>query len=358
MMSPVANNYIKTLERVERQLFNMAFPERHPEPLTYEEIQALSFEVNTLDIMELYREAVSSESIRLYKGMFSDILSNPHVTNGTARNRITIIPYYPAGVTIENDNGNKILFSMSDKGLIGTETDAEGRELAEYEIISYLFDGDRITGRLQDEGRNSDFILFFLSQTNQLQEAIFERWEDVRVMFDYIEKGNLKKFKNADFNISLLEKEGKEKPIAWKAKHSIISENANEEDVMRVTSTMCRPKSSNFTFNMIDVKLHGKTKNLHTYLLTKGKGCLRLSEGDWYITLRALEYGLPSLISNGNRLDVLNYVFMVYADRYIHKDSRDEYKARVRTQIESFGKVVKDNLHTEEKEEIKKLMVI
>ena len=357
MMYPIANNYVETLERVRRQLSEMAFTERHPEPMAYEEIQTMIGEVLRLNIMELYREAVNSDSLRLYKSMFSDILTNPHVVNGTTKKRITILPYYPAGTTIVSDSGNNIALSMIDGRLIGTETDAEGKEIAKHEIISYLFDGDRITKRLLDESRNADYILFFLSQTNQLQEAIFERWEDVRVMFDYIEKPNLKKYKR-DFDTALLEKEGKEKPKAWKAKPAIISEIVKEEDIIRVTSKMLRPKSSNFTFNMIDVRIHGKSKNLHTYLLTKGNGCLRLSENDWYITLKALEYGLPSLISNGNRLDVLYYVFMVYADRYIHKDSRDEYKERVREQIEGFGKVVKDNLHTEEKEEINRLMQI
>ena len=340
MKYPIANNYIETLERVRRQLFGVAFPERHPDPLAYEEIQAMASDVNALDIMKLYREAVSSDSMRLYKGMFSDILRNPHVVNGTARKRITILPYYPAGTTLINDNGNKIVISASDKGLIGTETDAEGKELAEHEIISYLFDGDRITKRLLDEGRNADYILFFLSQTNQLHEAIFERLEDVRVMFDYIEKGNLKKFKKADFDTALLEKEGKEKPEAWKAE-TIIMDKANSEDVEKAAKHY-RGSGNTFIPDYRKIKNNGNTYILLTFLKggykKKGVGCLR--PGTEQSTLKvALEGGVLSEISNGNRVDILLYVFEVFSKKYISTLDRDKYNEDIRLQAAKFGKV-------------------
>lgn len=352
MKYPIANNYIDTLERVVKQLHRIAYTELHPESLAYEEIQALAYEVNSLDIMKLYREAVNSDDTKLYKGQFSDILSNNLVVNGTARNRLTILPYYPAGVTIEGDNGNKIIISASDNGLIGSELDAKGNTVATQSVISYLFDGDKITKRLLDEGRNANYIVFFLSQTNQLQEAIFERWEDVRVMFYYIEKRHLDKFKNKDFTTSLLEYEGKAKPEAWKVKPELNTNLATFDDINNATNQHYKPCN---TYIMPNVRLHGKSVNLYTYLQNKGKGCLRPLER-WDVLLRALDSGVLSEIANGNRLDILYYVFMVYADKYIHKDSRDQYKESIRQQIERFGKSVKDNLHKEEKDEINKLM--
>lgn len=340
MEYPIANNYIETLERVRRQLFEMAFTERHPEPLAYEEIQAMASDVNALDIMKLYREAVSSDSLKLYKGMFSDILNNPHVVNGTARKRITILPYYPAGTTLVSDIGNNIALSMTDGRLIGTETDAEGKELAKHEVVSYLFDGDRITKRLMDEGRNARYILFFLSQTNQLQEAIFERWEDVRVMFDYIEKGKLKKFKNADFTTSLLEKEGKEKPEAWKAE-TIIKDKANSEDVEKAAKHY-RGSGNTFIPDYRKIKQNGSTYILLTFLKggysKKGVGCLR-PDTEQSTLKTALEGGVLSEISNGNRVDILLYAFEVYSAKYISTLDRDKYNEDVRLQAAKFGNV-------------------
>ena len=356
MKYPIANNYIETLERVRRQLSEMRFTERHPEPLAYEEMQALSHDVLTLDIMKLYREAVSSDSPRLYKGMFSDILTNPHVVNGTTKKRITILPYYPAGTTIVSDSGNNIALSMIDGRLIGTETDAEGKEIAKHEIISYLFDGDRITKRLLEEGRNADYILFFLSQTNQLQEAIFERWEDVRVMFDYIEKPNLKKYKK-DFDITLLEKEGKEKPEAWKAKN-IITDKVSSKDI-EDAAILYKLSGNTFIVNYNSVKMRGKSYDLFSFLnggySTKGTGCFRAG-ADSRILYKALEGGVLYELSNGNRLDILCYTFMVYADKYIHVNDREKYKESIRLQAAKFGYTYRDNLPKEISTAIDKLM--
>lgn len=377
MKYPVANNYIETLERVTKQLHEMAFSERHPEPLTYEEIQAMASEVNMLDIMRLYSEAVSSDSLRLFKGMFSDILSNPHVVNGTARKRITIFPYYPASVTLINDNGNKIALSKEKRELVvpgtdeegkkversiisyilvGTETDAEGKELAKHEVISYLFDGDKITKRLLDEGRDAQYILFFLSQTNQLQEAIFERWEDVRVMFDYIEKPNLKKYQK-DFNIALLEKEGKEKPEAWKAKN-IITDKVSSENI-EVAAVNYKDSSNRFIVDYRSIKQHGKEYDLFSFLnggySTKGVGCFRAG-ADFQILKKALEGGVLYELSNGNRLDILCYAFMAFADNYIHVNDRKKYKDSIRLQAERFGYTYKDNLTKEISTAIDKLI--
>ncbi len=360
MKYPIANNYVETMKRVEKQLFDIAFTERHPEPLTYEEIQALAYEVNTLDIMELYKETDNSDSIKLYKGQFSDILSNPLVVNGTARNRLTILPYYPAGVTIESDTGNKVVFSMGSNGLIGSEIDSEGNTVATHSVISYLFDGAKITKRLVKEGwdrntfKSEDHkLFFFFSQLNQLQEAIFERWEDVRIMFDYLEKPNLKKYKDS-FSTAILEK-AKEKPEAWKRKPTIIADTIDEKEFDSILAERQRFTSSRETFNMNDIKDCGKHLNLHTFLTKNGKGCLK-SGTNWNMLRRALEYGALTEISNGNRLDILLYVFTAYADKYVHMDERDKYKNSINEQIESFGKKIKPNLHTDEMKLIKRLL--
>lgn len=354
MKYPIANDYIDTLERVTKRLSGLAYIEQHPEPLVYEEIQAMALDINKLDIKALYREAVNSDSQKLYKGMFSDILSNPHVVNGTAKKRLTLLPYYPDGTTIKNDSGNDVIICMGNNGLKGTEKDSEGNILAEYDIISYLFNGDAITKRLQDEGRDNKYILFFLSQTNQLQESIFERWDDVRIMFDYIENQHLKKYsKEPFFRVDILEKD-KAKPEAWKPKPEV--QTLTEEDFSIILSTKQRYKASNKTFNMIAIKLYGKPVDLHIYLTTRGKGCLKLGV-DWYMLQRALEFGVLSEISNGNRLDILLYVFTTYADTYINKDVRDDYKESINQQIKTFGKATKSNLHNDEMEIIKKLMI-
>ena len=75
-----------------------------------------------------------------------------------------------------------------------------------------------------------------------------------------------------------------------------------------------------------------------------------------------MEGGVLSEVANGNRLDILYYVFMVYADNYIHINSegkyrsRDEYKKSIKQQIDSFGKTVKLNLPKNKRKEIEKLL--
>lgn len=354
MNYPIANNYIDTLERVKKQLFDIAFTDRHPEPLAYEEIQAMTYEILNLDIMKLYREAVSSESLRLYKGMFYDILSNRLVTNGTARRRIMLLPYYPSGVTLIGDNGNKIIISTTEGRLIGTEMDDEGKELAKHDVISYLFNGDMVTKRLQDEGRNSDYILFFLSQTNQLQEAIFERWDDVRVMFEYIEKGNLKKY-SKDFGIDLLEK-AKEKPKVCNTK-TIVTNNVNSDSVEE--SFVLYNYTNTFIVDYRKITRNGQRYDLLSFLKggysKRGTGCLRPGV-DCRTLRRALEGCVVLEISNRNRLDILCYTFSVFADLYIAKKDREKYKESIMTQAEKLDYRYKDNLPTDIKQAINELL--
>ena len=368
MKYQIANNYIETLERVTKQLFEMAYTERHPEPLTYEEIQALAYDVNTLDIMKLYREAyreaVNSDSLRLYKSMFSDILSNPHVVNGTARKRITILPYYPPGFTLVSDGGNNISISWKGGRVIGSETDSYGEEIAKHEIISYLFDGDMITKRLIKEGwewenkfqSEEHKLLFYFSQLNQLQEAIFERWEDVRVMFDYIEKPNLKKYKR-DFDTALLEKQ-KAKPEAWNAKPTILGGVVTYDEVDR-TKGYYHKTGNTIAIDFRQIKWNKKKHNLLTFLsangFTRGIGCIRpFVESDKNSILRkALEVGALSKISNGNRVDVLLCVFMTFAKKYIDEVDREKYLHSVKQQSTTFEKDIVTN-ETKIPKEIKK----
>lgn len=359
MKYPIANNYIETLERVTKQLYEMAFTERHPEPLAYEEIQAMASEVNALDIVKLYSEAASSDSLRLYEIMFTNILSNPHVVNGTARKRITIIPYYPNGLIFESDNGNKLHYSIKDGMLIGIATYADGNT-TEYEVISYLFDGDRITKRLIKEGWDKNTfnseehkLLFFFTQLNQLQESIFERYEDVRILFDFLENNHLKKYKNVnpaknpDAFISLLEKEGKEKPEAWKAKTTITNDEVSYNDVDKEAkiyiNSYNRPPGT-YVVGMRTFNIEGKKHDLLTFLKggwsKRAEGCLKdISNG---ALQKALEGGVFSMISNGKNVDILLYAFEVYAQNYINKLDQEKYKENIRVQASTFDK----NLNT------------
>lgn len=320
MRTEMAYKYTETLEKAERHLFRMAFVEYHPEPLAYEEIQALCSEVSALDIMRLYAEAVKAQAekvLNVYEGLFVDILTNPHNSDrqspkrpSVARDRMNISPYYPAGTTIRSLDGNPVIYSMNDGKLICTETDKDGNVVAVNDVISYLFDGGRIVNRLQDEGRDADYIIFFLSQVEQLQYGVLEAWDYVRIMFDYLKNQQLKKYNGKTFDSLLSPKTSR-------------AENKNLDSVFSgVTNRgFYRTKGTYIAITKKDA-LTQEFKTLADEL----SRTLKIGVDSGILT-KALEVCDLEGISNGNRLELLFFAFKTYAERYVDIKDRDEYMA-------------------------------
>lgn len=322
MRTDMAYKYADTLERAERHLFRMAFTEYHPEPLAYEEIQELFSEVSSLDIMKLYAEAVKAQTekmLNVYESLFVDILTNPHNNDranpkrpSVANDRMNLPPYYPAGTSIRSLKGNPVRYSMNDGKLICTETDKEGDAIAVNDVISYLFDGERIVKRLQDEGRDADYIIFFLSQVNQLQDGVLEALDFVRIMFDYLKNQHLKKYNGKTIDSLLSHKTSRAEN---KERNSVFS-GVTKRGYYRTKDTY--------------IALTKKDKTLADELsktLKKGVDSGKLTE--------ALEVCDLEGISNGNRLELLFYAFMTYAGLYVDIKDRDKYIADLTEQAQS-----------------------
>lgn len=359
MRTDMANKYTDTLERAERHLFRMAFTEYHPEPLAYEEIQELFSEVSSLDIMKLYAEAVKAQTekmLNVYESLFVDILTNPHNNDranpkrpSVANDRMNLPPYYPAGTSIRSLEGNPVRYSITDGKLICTETDKEGDAIAVNDVISYIFDGERIVKRLQDEGRDADYIIFFLSQVNQLQDGVLEALDFVRIMFDYLKNQHLKKYNGKTFD-SILRKAGRANLKKCEPQIQAVTVTNNE---ISNAEEAYRHKTSNLSIEELDKRY----KALFSYLSPGGIskrafGCLK--EGTNHNLLyRALRGCVLKEISNNNRLDVLYYAFKVYSDYYIFDSDKNKYIEDLDRQISEMNQKANwDKLSTEIKEKI------
>ncbi|MBR4920342.1 MAG: hypothetical protein IKZ62_03360 [Prevotella sp.] len=146
MAYPVSIDYCKKIEAARHFLFSLPYKESHPENLSYEEVQHQDgVLLSSVWIENVRQEYYSQESnLIIFKGIFSDILNNSYVEDGTTRK-----------------------WNESKEGL--------------------LYDKTAIIKRLEYEGNTKMQIDFYLSQVYKLQQTILERMDAARILIDWIE---------------------------------------------------------------------------------------------------------------------------------------------------------------------------
>lgn len=146
MAYPISIDYCKKIEAARHFLFSLPNKESHPDNLSYEEVQHQDgILLSSVWIENVRQEYYSQDSdIIIFKGIFSDILNNSHVEDGTAKK-----------------------WNESKEGL--------------------LYDKTAIIKRLVDEGNTKIQIDFYLSQVYKLQQTILERMDAVLILIDWIE---------------------------------------------------------------------------------------------------------------------------------------------------------------------------
>lgn len=169
MAYPISVDYCKSIEKASKLLSGLPYTEMHPELLTYEEVQRYDgWLLSDVLIEDVKNEILSQDyDITILKGVFSDILDNSQVKNGTARR-----------------------WDESEEGL--------------------LYNKSAIAIRLENEGNNRELIDFYLSQVYKLQQTILERMEAVRILVDWLE--NPKKYEGAEW-LSMFSPNNKEMEV-------------------------------------------------------------------------------------------------------------------------------------------------
>lgn len=141
---PISGQYVEAVETAKGMMFRLAFTEYHPEPLTYEEIQAIDTTLLRLNDAEVYNEfVVQGVDLSVFRRVFHEILTDPHNTE-------------------DWQNVTEPLY----------------------------FNEERFVKRLKDEGKDNKYIQFYIEQLYKLQATIMERTECVRRMATILENPN------------------------------------------------------------------------------------------------------------------------------------------------------------------------
>ena len=177
MAYPISIDYCKKIEAARHFLFSLPYKENHPDKLSYEEVQHQDgVLLSSVWIENVRQEYLSQDSnIIIFRGIFSDILNNSHVEDGTARK-----------------------WNESKEGL--------------------LYDKKAIIKRMEDEGNTRMQIDFYLSQVYKLQQTILERMDAVRILIDWIE--HPQKYKNVEW-LSMFDPNRSDDIIQTKEDYSI-----------------------------------------------------------------------------------------------------------------------------------------
>lgn len=169
MAYPVSVDYCKSIEKARVFLSGLPYIEVHPNPLAYEDVQRYDgWLLRDVWIENVRNECLSQDyDIIILKGLFSDILDNYHVKNGTTKK-----------------------WDESEEGL--------------------LYNKSAIVKRLENEGNTEEMIDFYLSQVYKLQQTILERMDAVRILVDWLE--NPKKYKGVEW-LSMFSPRNKEMEV-------------------------------------------------------------------------------------------------------------------------------------------------
>ena len=141
-----SGQYVEAVKTAKSMMFRLAFTEYHPEPLTYEEIQAIDATLLRLNDAEVYNEfVVQGVDVSVFRRVFHELLTDPHNTE-------------------DWQNVTEPLY----------------------------FSEERFVKRLEDEGKDDKYIQFYIEQLYKLQATIMERTECVRRMASILEKPDTK----------------------------------------------------------------------------------------------------------------------------------------------------------------------
>lgn len=142
---PISGRYVEAVNTAKSMMFRLAFTEYHPEPLKYEEIQAIDTKLLRLNDAEVYNEfVVQGVGVSVFKRVFRELLTDTHKTEDW---RSVTEPLY--------------------------------------------FDEARYIKRLENEGRDDNYIRFFVEQLYKVQATIMERTECIRKMAVTLENPNI-----------------------------------------------------------------------------------------------------------------------------------------------------------------------
>lgn len=143
---PKSGQYVEAVKTAKSMMFRLAFTEYYPEPLTYEEIQAIDATLLRLNDAEVYNEfVVQGVDASVFRRVFHELLTDPHNTE-------------------DWQNVTEPLY----------------------------FSEERFVKRLEDEGKDDKYIQFYIEQLYKLQATIMERTECVRRMASILEKPDTK----------------------------------------------------------------------------------------------------------------------------------------------------------------------
>lgn len=143
---PISGRYVEAVNTAKSMMFRLAFTEYHPEPLKYEEIQAIDTKLLRLNDAKVYNEfVVQGVDASVFRRVFHELITDPHNTE-------------------DWQNVTEPLY----------------------------FNEERFVKRLKDEGKDDKCIQFYIEQLYKLQATIMERTECVRKIASILEKPDTK----------------------------------------------------------------------------------------------------------------------------------------------------------------------